>query len=82
MTSMTIRMGAAHWDATIHNAQGPDTVFEFRKMNRDERRVWYRMFMDGVRAVYGKGNDRPPRRSKARSHYRRRRPQKRAMVGA
>lgn len=71
MTSMTIRMGAAHWDATIHTTT-PPTVFNFRKMDRDQRRLWYRHFMDSVRSVYGKGGTqrRRPRRSKARSRRR------------
>jgi len=76
MTTMTIRMGAAHWDATIYPSAATNVLpirFNFRKMTRDERRVWYRTFMDSVRAVYGKGPEqrrrprRRPRRSKARS---------------
>lgn len=55
MTSMTIRMGAAHWDATIHQS---NTVFDFRRMTVDQRKAWYRAFMDSVRAVYGKGEER------------------------
>lgn len=75
MTTMTIRMGAAHWDATIRPSAATNVLpihFDFRKMTRDERRVWYRTFMDSVRAVYGKGPEqrRRPRRSKARSRRR------------
>jgi len=58
-------MGAAHWEATIHTPQG-DTRFDFHKMNTDARRRWYRMFMDSVRAVYGKGDEGPPRRRRYR----------------
>jgi len=60
---MTIRLGAAHWDATIHQT---GTVFNFRTMTLDQRRRWYRLFMDSVRALYGKGNEKPPRRSRRR----------------
>lgn len=68
MTSMTIRMGAANWDARIHN---PPAHFNFREMTMDQRKVWYRAFMDSVRAVYGKGGqNRRTRRSKARSRRR------------
>lgn len=66
MTSVTIRMGAAHWDAHVHGTN-VDAVFDFRKMTRDDRRRWYRAFMDSVRAVYGKPQDRRrPRRGKSR----------------
>lgn len=63
MTSMTIRMGAAHWDATIH---ATNTRFNFREMNTDQRKRWYRAFMDSVRTLYGNGTEKPPRRSRAR----------------
>lgn len=69
MASMTIRMTAAHWDATIHSPKG-DTCFDFRTMDTDQRRRWYRMFMDSVRAVYGKGDDRPPRKVRRRRQVR------------
>lgn len=51
--SLTIRMGAAHWDATL-----PDgTTFDFVTMTRDQRRAWYGTFMATCRRIYGH-NDR------------------------
>jgi hypothetical protein len=50
--SMTIRMGAAHWDATIHN---PHTVFDFRDMERKDRSRWYGTFMASVRKMLRQG---------------------------
>jgi hypothetical protein len=66
--SITIRMGASHWDATIH----PDTRFDFRTMTTDQRKAWYRAFMDSVRTMYGKGDERPPRRRRHGYKHRRR----------
>jgi hypothetical protein len=68
MYSMTIRMGAPHWDATIHK---DGTRFDFRTMTTDQRKVWYRTFMDSVRQMYGKGDERPPRRRKYQRRKRR-----------
>lgn len=68
MTSMVIRMGAAHWDARI---VASNTTFNFRKMDTDARRRWYRAFMDSVRAIYGDGTDQPPPRRKHRRTHRR-----------
>lgn len=47
--SMTIRMGAPHWDATIHD---PLTHFDFRTMTRAERSKWYGAFMGSVRKMF------------------------------
>jgi hypothetical protein len=45
---ITIRMGAAHWDATIdHN--GTPLRFDFRKMERKERSTFHREFMNAWR---------------------------------
>lgn len=51
MHSLTIRMGAAHWDATLHTTE-PPTIFNFRQMNTDQRKHWYGAFMDSIRKVY------------------------------
>jgi hypothetical protein len=67
--SMTIRMGAARWDATIHQ---PHAHFDFRTMTTDQRKAWYRAFMDSVRTMYGKGDERPPRRRRHTYKHRRR----------
>ncbi len=47
--SITIRIGAAHWDATL--ADG--TNFDFASMTSNERRQWYRAFGDIVWDTYG-----------------------------
>jgi hypothetical protein len=40
--ALTIRMGAAHWDVTIHAAYDPvrngDTVLNLRRMDKDAQR--------------------------------------------
>jgi hypothetical protein len=46
--SLTIRMGAPNWDATL--ADG--TRFDFRTMTTDQRKRWYGAFMSSVRKVY------------------------------
>jgi hypothetical protein len=61
--SMTIRMGAAHWDATIdapraRRAGYPPVRFNFRTMKRDDRRRWYGAFMASVRKMLRKGKGR------------------------
>lgn len=62
MTSLTIRMGAAHWDATL-----PDgTRFDFRTMTSAQRREWYGVFMSAVRSALGSGDSRPKRRWRSR----------------
>lgn len=48
---ITIRMGAAHWDARVNTANGPVT-FNFRTMTKRERSDWHREFMNGIRQVY------------------------------
>lgn len=62
--SMTIRIGAAHWDATM--ADG--TNFDFASMTSAQRKEWYGHFGDAVWAIYGK-NDR--RRGRPLPHPRR-----------
>lgn len=54
--TLTIRMGAAHWDATVHRADG-DYRYDFREMSREERRQWHGQLMTGARRIYGE-NDR------------------------
>jgi hypothetical protein len=46
--SLTIRMGAANWDATVTN--GPR--FDFRTMTTPQRKQWYGAFMSSVRKMY------------------------------
>ncbi len=69
--SMTIRLGASHWDATVHSAGG-DTTFDFRTMTKDQRRQWYAAFMSSVRTMLGSTSDRPllarHRRRNRRAH--------------
>jgi len=48
--SMTIRMGASHWDATLTDG----TCFDFRQMDTAARKRWYGAFMSSVRKVYRK----------------------------
>lgn len=52
--SVTIRMGAAHWDVTVH---GPDKdiVFDLRKMDRKSRGKFYGTFMSSVRKALRQG---------------------------
>jgi hypothetical protein len=48
---VTIRMGAAYNDVTIH--KGPDgkpVVFDRRSMSKDENRNFHREFMNAFRA--------------------------------
>ena len=52
--SLTIRMGAAHWDARLATGEH----FDFRKMNYDQRRMWYGAFMSSVRKVFRRGKGR------------------------
>lgn len=49
--TLVIRMGAAHWDATLLTT---GDRFDFRKMDRDARRKWYGVFMSSVRKMYRK----------------------------
>lgn len=46
--SLTIRMGAANWDATLSNG----IRFDFRSMNTADRKKWYGAFMSSVRKMY------------------------------
>lgn len=50
--SLTIRMGAAHWDATINTGNGKPVVFNFRDMDTTARKKWYGAFMSSVRKMY------------------------------
>jgi hypothetical protein len=48
--TITIRMGAAHWDARIH--QGSDEMrFDFRTMDRKERSAFHRELMNAFRQM-------------------------------
>lgn len=42
-------MGATRWDAEVQGVQ-----YDFRKMNYEQKKQWYGLFMDGVRALYGR----------------------------
>ena len=46
--SLTIRMGATEWSATLANGQR----FDFRKMTTDQRKQWYGIFMSSVRKLF------------------------------
>lgn len=48
--SVTIRMGAAHWDVTIHQPNG-DLSFDLRAMERKDRGRFYGTFMTSVRKM-------------------------------
>lgn len=50
--TLTIRKGAAHWDATLVTNAGT-TRFNFREMTTDQRKRWYEAFMASARKVYG-----------------------------
>lgn len=56
--TITIRLGAAAWDATL--ADG--THWDFRAMDTNQRKQWYGAFMDSVRAFYRKPRHRPRHR--------------------
>lgn len=45
--AITIRMGAAHWDVTIHDPKGP-IFFNLRKLHKDDLRA---VIVGVVRAV-------------------------------
>ena len=60
--SMTIRMGAARWDATIHSKDGSSDTFDFRKMDRPARSKWYGAFMSSVRQMINGPTPQPTRR--------------------
>lgn len=42
--SATIRLGAAHWDVTLHTDTGNHT-FDMRKMDRHQRGKFHGQFM-------------------------------------
>lgn len=66
IASITIRMGATAWDATLDDG----TRFDFRQMTTEQRKEWYGVFMDTVRSLHREATRRRPRRSKARSRKR------------
>ena len=47
--SVTIHFGASTWEATVDGVH-----YDFRKMNYDQKKLWYGTFMDAVRVKYGK----------------------------
>lgn len=51
--SMTIRLGASRWDATLSDG----TVFDFSTMTHRQANDWYGAFLASVYQVYGH-NDR------------------------
>jgi hypothetical protein len=52
--NVIIRMGAAHWDATVRGADGKFVTFDFHKMTRRERSDFHREFMNAFRQNYTK----------------------------
>lgn len=60
--SITIRMGAAAWDATL--ADG--TRFDFREMTTEQRKAWYGVFMDTVRDLHKAATKRRSRSKKCK----------------
>lgn len=50
--TLTIRMGASFWDATINTGNGKPVRFDFREMTTPERKKWYGAFMSSVRKTY------------------------------
>lgn len=54
--SVTIRMGAPYWDATIKGQR-----FDFRTMSYDQKKLWYGAFMDGVRTIHRRDKKRGQR---------------------
>lgn len=51
--TVTIRLGAANWDATIATAAGP-VRFDLRDLYRNRKLgPWYGKFMGAVRQTYG-----------------------------
>lgn len=49
--TITIRMGAAHWDATIEQDGHQPLHFNFRSMERRARSDFHREFMNAFRAM-------------------------------
>jgi hypothetical protein len=47
--NVTIRMGAAHWDAHVRTKEG-SAHFDFRSMDKKERSDFHREFMNAFRA--------------------------------
>ncbi len=56
--TLTIRMGASHWDATVHRADGDDYHYDFRQMTYAERGEWHRQLMAGAHRIYGDNDQR------------------------
>lgn len=46
-----IRMGAAHWDASIPTSEGEVLHFDFRRMSKDDRRQFHASFMGAYRSI-------------------------------
>lgn len=56
--SITIRMGASHWDVIVPTEKGP-VQFNLRDMTKDQRRQFHSEFMAAYRST------RKPKRRKA-----------------
>lgn len=48
--NVVIRMTAANWDAKVRREDGSFVVFDFKRMERKERSVFHREFMNAFRA--------------------------------
>lgn len=53
--TVTIRMGAAHWDVTVESA-GSSTTFDLRKMDRHQRGKFHGQFMAAFRKMQRRGH--------------------------
>lgn len=77
--SVVIRLGAAHWDVSMHPAQGDPLHFDLRSMTKDERRQFHAQFMAAYRTTHPMYQQAPKRRRKRRSNASQlRRPRQRA----
>lgn len=47
--NVIIRMSAAHWDARVRGADGEFITFDFRKMQKRERQMFNRTFVQEFR---------------------------------
>lgn len=50
--TITIRLGAAHWDATIATADGP-LHFNIRAMTREQKGKFFAALRDMAQQAYG-----------------------------
>lgn len=48
--NVIIRMGAAHWDASVRRPDGSFVRFDFKCMERKERSTFHRELMNAFRA--------------------------------